>query len=142
MLYKRGNMLKEAHARIDIELAVIDELTGAAQSPIHHASPQRRADARPEEATHSVRSPSSISTSSRKSMTGSGHPVGDEALRSFAMALIANIRDVDRLGRYGGEEFLLVSSGCLARSMPQRWSTGCDRSLLKWIGKRFPKDCG
>jgi diguanylate cyclase (GGDEF)-like protein len=37
-----------------------------------------------------------------------GHPVGDEVLRSFAIAVGSNIRDVDRLGRYGGEEFLLV----------------------------------
>jgi diguanylate cyclase len=37
-----------------------------------------------------------------------GHPVGDEALRTFAMALLANIRTIDRLGRYGGEEFLLI----------------------------------
>lgn len=37
-----------------------------------------------------------------------GHPIGDEVLRSFAIAVGANARAVDRLGRYGGEEFLLV----------------------------------
>jgi diguanylate cyclase (GGDEF)-like protein len=37
-----------------------------------------------------------------------GHPVGDEVLRSFAIAATANIRSIDRLGRYSGEEFLLV----------------------------------
>ena len=37
-----------------------------------------------------------------------GHPTGDEVLRSFTIAVSANIRDIDRLGRYGGEEFLLV----------------------------------
>ena len=37
-----------------------------------------------------------------------GHPAGDEVLRSFAIALGSHIRSIDRLGRYGGEEFLLV----------------------------------
>jgi diguanylate cyclase (GGDEF)-like protein len=37
-----------------------------------------------------------------------GHPIGDEVLRSFAIAASSNARDIDRLGRYGGEEFLLV----------------------------------
>ena len=33
---------------------------------------------------------------------------GDEALRTFAISIFANIRTIDKLGRYGGEEFLLV----------------------------------
>ena len=33
------------------------------------------------------------------------HP---EVLRTFAITMFANIRSVDRFGRYGGEEFLLV----------------------------------
>jgi diguanylate cyclase len=37
-----------------------------------------------------------------------GHPVGDEVLRSVAIAMFANIREGDSIGRYGGEEFLLV----------------------------------
>jgi diguanylate cyclase (GGDEF)-like protein len=37
-----------------------------------------------------------------------GHPTGDETLRTFAITLFANIRNVDKLGRYGGEEFLLI----------------------------------
>jgi diguanylate cyclase (GGDEF)-like protein len=37
-----------------------------------------------------------------------GHPVGDDVLRTFAITLSANLRAIDRLGRYGGEEFLLV----------------------------------
>jgi diguanylate cyclase (GGDEF)-like protein len=37
-----------------------------------------------------------------------GHPTGDEVLRTFAITVFANIRAVDRFGRYGGEEFLLV----------------------------------
>jgi diguanylate cyclase (GGDEF)-like protein len=37
-----------------------------------------------------------------------GHPVGDEVLRSVAITMFANIREGDSIGRYGGEEFLLV----------------------------------
>lgn len=37
-----------------------------------------------------------------------GHAVGDEVLRQVAELLRATIRAVDTLGRYGGEEFLLV----------------------------------
>ena len=37
-----------------------------------------------------------------------GHAVGDEVLRHVAGLLRANARAVDALGRYGGEEFLLV----------------------------------
>jgi diguanylate cyclase (GGDEF)-like protein len=37
-----------------------------------------------------------------------GHPTGDEVLRTFAITVFANIRDIDRFGRYGGEEFLLL----------------------------------
>ncbi len=37
-----------------------------------------------------------------------GHLVGDEVLRRFVMAAAAAIRGTDRLGRFGGEEFLLV----------------------------------
>jgi diguanylate cyclase len=37
-----------------------------------------------------------------------GHPTGDEVLRTFAITVFANIRHIDRFGRYGGEEFLLV----------------------------------
>ncbi|MGE5450288.1 MAG: diguanylate cyclase [Acidobacteriota bacterium] len=37
-----------------------------------------------------------------------GHAVGDEVLRSVASCLKAQLRDSDRVGRIGGEEFLVV----------------------------------
>ena len=40
-----------------------------------------------------------------------GHPVGDDALRAFAAALNATVREVDLAGRWGGEEFALVLPG-------------------------------
>jgi len=47
-----------------------------------------------------------------------GHPVGDEVLREVGRRLLGSVRSYDFVGRYGGEEFLLVLNNCeLDRSM-------------------------
>jgi two-component system, cell cycle response regulator len=40
-----------------------------------------------------------------------GHQAGDSVLKEFAQLLKAEAREIDRVGRYGGEEFLLILSG-------------------------------
>jgi len=49
-----------------------------------------------------------------------GHLFGDEALREIARRLHANLRVYDGVGRYGGEEFLLVLPSCDLEGAIQR----------------------
>jgi two-component system cell cycle response regulator len=41
-----------------------------------------------------------------------GHPIGDAVLREVAHRLLASVRNYDYVGRYGGEEFLIVLTAC------------------------------
>lgn len=43
-----------------------------------------------------------------------GHPVGDQVLREVARRCARAVRGYDLVGRYGGEEFLLILGGCSA----------------------------
>ncbi len=98
MLYKRGVELKAANKRIE-ELAELrrcimrmlgDEIARA----------------------HRLKTPCAIALIDldwfKRVNDHYGHPTGDEVLRTFAITVFANIRHIDRFGRYGGEEFLLV----------------------------------
>jgi len=41
-----------------------------------------------------------------------GHPAGDEVLKETAKRLLSSVRSYDFVGRYGGEEFLVVLNNC------------------------------
>jgi diguanylate cyclase (GGDEF)-like protein len=105
-LYNRSVELRGAYRRIE-ELAELDELTG---------SFNRRCIMRMLEdeiaRSRRARSPCSVALVDldwfKRINDTHGHPTGDEVLRTFAITTFANIRAVDRFGRYGGEEFLLV----------------------------------
>ena len=49
-----------------------------------------------------------------------GHPVGDQVLAEIARRLLLSIRSYDFVGRYGGEEFLLVLNNCTPQSAETR----------------------
>src|ERR1700692_720381 len=105
-LYKSALKLREAYKRIE-ELAELDELTGS----FNRRCIMRMLDdeiAR----THRIKAPCSIALIDldwfKRVNDAYGHTTGDEDLRTFAITVFANIRNIDRFGRYGGEEFLLV----------------------------------
>jgi diguanylate cyclase (GGDEF)-like protein len=106
MLYDRSFKLKEANRRIE-ELAEVDELTGS----LNRRCIMRMLD---EEVSRSQRTkaPCSIALIDldwfKRINDTFGHPTGDEVLRTFAITVFANIRNFDRFGRFGGEEFLIV----------------------------------
>ena len=41
-----------------------------------------------------------------------GHPVGDRVLAETAKRMASEVRSYEAVGRYGGEEFLIILSGC------------------------------
>jgi len=61
-----------------------------------------------------------------------GHAAGDEILKKAAAALGSIVREGDVLGRYGGDEFLLITYGDLASngSLPER----ADEAVLRATG--------
>ncbi|WP_458756710.1 GGDEF domain-containing protein [Afipia sp. TerB] len=118
-LYKRGIELKEAYKRIE-ELAELDELTGA----FNRRSIMRALD---DEIARAHRTGTTCAVALidldwfKRINDLFGHPTGDEVLRTFAITMFANIRSIDKFGRYGGEEFLLI--------LPETTDQAAERTL-------------
>ncbi len=133
-LYKRSAELSEANKRIE-ELAELDELTGS----FNRRCIMRMLDdeiAR----TRRLKMPCSIALIDldwfKRINDAYGHPTGDEVLRAFAITVFANIRTIDRFGRYGGEEFLLMlpdTPADEARARPRPAARDRRRSRLERI---------
>ena len=105
-LYKRGVELREAYQRIE-ELAELDELTGAFNRRCIMRMLNEEIDRAERNGTPLALALIDLDWFKRIN-DGFGHPIGDEVLRTFAITIFANIRGIDRFGRYGGEEFLLL----------------------------------
>jgi diguanylate cyclase (GGDEF)-like protein len=66
-----------------------------------------------------------------------GHAAGDEVLRTIASGIAAVVRPYDSVGRYGGEEFLILAPGCGLREtweLAERVRTHVARSSITAAG--------
>lgn len=60
-----------------------------------------------------------------------GHQTGNEILKVFASLLMKNVRNIDVVGRFGGDEFLVIlpestayQAGCILRRLQHKIKTG------------------
>lgn len=67
-----------------------------------------------------------------------GHSVGDEVLREFSAAGLGALRAEDRLGRFGGEEFVLVMPGVEMAQVPTVFER-LRASVNKMRAKGYPE---
>jgi diguanylate cyclase (GGDEF)-like protein len=75
---------------------------------------------------HSLFSISVLDLDNFKSINDTyGHPVGDEVLRQVALMLRDSVRHPDVVGRYGGEEFLILLPNSNATSAAEQASRLC-----------------
>jgi diguanylate cyclase (GGDEF)-like protein len=69
------------------------------------------------------------------------HPGGDQVLRDLARCMTGALRKIDMLGRYGGEEFMLIApqthrAGALV--IAERLRTLVQNHLFSYKGDRIP----
>ena len=65
-----------------------------------------------------------------------GHAVGDVVLRGVAQAIRTNLRATDTIGRYGGEEFMLL----LTETSPEEATVLTEKLRVLVARQRFPVD--
>jgi len=100
---QRARMVSDALAR--------DSLTGL----LKHADIKEQLELEAERAkrSHAPVSVAMIDIDHFKNVNDSyGHACGDNVIRALSNMLRQRLRKVDRLGRYGGEEFVAVLPGC------------------------------
>lgn len=56
-----------------------------------------------------------------------GHQVGDDVLCEVVRCIQSNLRDYDQVGRYGGEEFLVVAPGSAGNPVESLYQRLCTR---------------
>jgi two-component system cell cycle response regulator len=67
-----------------------------------------------------------------------GHQTGDAVLREVSQRLLASVRNYDYVGRYGGEEFLIVLAECTASDL----AATAERMRAHVSGKPVETDAG
>ncbi|MCB1743674.1 MAG: diguanylate cyclase [Gammaproteobacteria bacterium] len=69
-----------------------------------------------------------------------GHPTGDRVLRTVASQLATRLRDSDFIGRFGGEEFMLVTPGhgAAALSVAEKLRAHLQRCTFRHHEDVFP----
>jgi two-component system cell cycle response regulator len=67
-----------------------------------------------------------------------GHQTGDVVLREVARRMLASVRNYDYVGRYGGEEFLIVLAECSASDL----AATAERMRAGVSGKPVETDAG
>jgi len=63
-----------------------------------------------------------------------GHMAGDAVLREVSKRLQLSVRPYDSVGRYGGEEFLVIAPGCdleKAKSLAERLRSAISNEPIK-----------
>jgi two-component system, cell cycle response regulator len=73
-----------------------------------------------------------------------GHAAGDVALKEATARILSSLRPYDSVGRYGGEEFLMVLPGAdleEAAGLADRVREGIAAAPIAWQGASIPLSC-